>query len=39
VTRITPDSISFMQNQPGAGGRVGTREVVLKLASERWEAR
>jgi hypothetical protein len=32
VTRITPDSIYFLQNQPGAGGSVETREVVLKLA-------
>jgi len=39
VTRITPDSIAFMQNQPDAGGRVETREVVLKMASQPWEAR
>ena len=39
VTRITPDSIHFVQNLPEPGGRVGTREVVLKLDPQGWEAR
>lgn len=39
VSRITPDAIYFQQKRLDAGGRVGAREVVLKLGTERQEAR
>lgn len=39
VSRITPDAIYFEQNRPDSAGRTEAREVVLRLGSERQEAR
>jgi hypothetical protein len=39
VSRITPDAIYFQQKRPDSGGRIDAREVVLRLGSERQEAR
>lgn len=39
VAAITLDSIHFVQTRSDTGGRVETHEVVLELASQRWEAR
>lgn len=39
VTRITPDAIYFQQKTRDSGGPVDAQEVVLRLGSERQEAR
>lgn len=39
VTGITASSIHFAEERPGIDGRVKTQEVVLKMGSERQEAR
>lgn len=39
VSRIAPGAIYFHQKSPGSGGRLESREIVLKLGSEPQEAR
>lgn len=39
VSGITPDSIRFVQHRLDTGGRAEMRVVILKLGSDRQEAR
>jgi hypothetical protein len=39
VTRITPDAVYFKENTLDSDGRVGAREVVMKLGAPTGEGR